>query len=86
MPGATAEECGELAKALDDTAVDMIELNISCPNVKQGGAAFGTRCESAAAVTASVRKAASKPLMVKAFSPNVTSIVDIAKAVEAEGR
>lgn len=84
IAGATSEECGELAKALDDTAVDMIELNISCPNVKQGGAAFGTRCESAAAVTASVRKATSKPLMVK-LSPNVTSIVDIAKAVEAEG-
>ena len=62
----------------------MIELNISCPNVKQGGAAFGTKCDSAAAITRAVRSATTKPLMVK-LSPNVTSIVDIAKAVEAEG-
>ncbi len=84
IAGATAEECGELAKRLDDSAVDMIELNISCPNVKQGGAAFGTNCDSAAAVTAAVRKSTTKPLMVK-LSPNVTSIVDIAKAVESTG-
>ncbi|MGN1133672.1 MAG: dihydroorotate dehydrogenase [Oscillospiraceae bacterium] len=84
IAGATAEECGELAKRLEDSAVDMIELNISCPNVKQGGAAFGTNCDSAAAVTSAVRKSTTKPLMVK-LSPNVTSIVDIAKAVESEG-
>ena len=62
----------------------MIELNISCPNVKQGGAAFGTSCEMAAEVTRQVRKATSKPLIVK-LSPNVTSITDIAKAVEDAG-
>ncbi|MCQ2417958.1 MAG: dihydroorotate dehydrogenase [Oscillospiraceae bacterium] len=84
IAGSTAEECAEVAAKLDQTDVHMIELNISCPNVKQGGAAFGTSCETAAAVTAAVRKATSKPLCVK-LSPNVTSITDIAKAVEAEG-
>ncbi|MBR1764064.1 MAG: dihydroorotate dehydrogenase [Ruminococcus sp.] len=84
IAGASVEECAELAALLDPTPVDMIELNISCPNVKQGGAAFGTDCNVAAAVTSAVRKATKKPLMVK-LSPNVTSIVDIAKAVEAAG-
>lgn len=84
IAGSTAEECAEVAAKLEDTDVHMIELNISCPNVKQGGAAFGVHCESAAAVTAAVRKATSKPLAVK-LSPNVTSITDIAKAVEAAG-
>ena len=74
----------KIAQKLEGTAVDMLELNISCPNVKQGGAAFGTSCQSAADITAKVRKATAKPLMVK-LSPNVTSIADIAKAVEAEG-
>ena len=62
----------------------MIELNISCPNVKQGGAAFGTDCNVAGAVTKAVKDVTEKPLMVK-LSPNVTSIVDIAKSVEANG-
>lgn len=84
VAGSTVEDCIEIAQKLEGTAVDMIELNISCPNVKQGGAAFGTSCQSAADVTAQVRKATTKPLMVK-LSPNVTSITDIAKAVEAEG-
>ncbi|MFT3952538.1 MAG: dihydroorotate dehydrogenase [Oscillospiraceae bacterium] len=84
IAGATVEECAELARRLDETAVDMLELNISCPNVKQGGAAFGISCDSAAAVTAAVRTVTKKPLMVK-LSPNVTSIADIALAVEAAG-
>ena len=84
IAGSTAEECAEVAAKLDQTDVHMIELNISCPNVKQGGAAFGTSCEAAAAVTRAVRQATKKPLCVK-LSPNVTSITDIAKAVEAEG-
>ncbi len=84
VAGSTAEDCVTIAQKLEGTAVDMIELNISCPNVKQGGAAFGTSCESAADITAKVRKATTKPLMVK-LSPNVTSITDIAKAVEASG-
>ena len=84
VAGSTVEDCVEMAQKIENSAVDMIELNISCPNVKQGGAAFGTSCESAAGITAAVRKATTKPLMVK-LSPNVTSITDIAKAVEAEG-
>lgn len=84
IAGATVEECAELASRLNGTAVDMIELNISCPNVKAGGAAFGTDCTVAGAVTKAVRDASDKPLMVK-LSPNVTSIVDIAKSVEANG-
>lgn len=84
IAGSTAEECVEIAKKLDDTDVHMIELNISCPNVKQGGMAFGATCDGAAGVTKLVRQATKKPLVVK-LSPNVTSITDIAKAVEAEG-
>lgn len=84
VAGSTVEDCIEIAKRLEGSAVDMIELNISCPNVKQGGAAFGTSCTSAAAVTKAVRGATTKPLMVK-LSPNVTDITEIARAVEAEG-
>lgn len=64
--------------------IHAIELNISCPNVKQGGMAFGTTCEGAASVVEAVRKAWPRHLMVK-LSPNVTSITDIAKAIEAAG-
>lgn len=84
IAGSTPEECAEVAAKLDNTDVHMIELNISCPNVKQGGAAFGVSCEGAASVTSIVRKATKKPLIVK-LSPNVTDIASIAKAVEAEG-
>lgn len=85
IAGASIEECAELASLINPSTVDMVELNISCPNVKQGGAAFGTDCNVAAAVTAAVKKELpDKPLMVK-LSPNVTSITDIAKAVEAAG-
>lgn len=64
--------------------VDAIEVNISCPNVKKGGMGFGTDAAMAAEVTRAVRQASSKTLIVK-LSPNVTDIVSIAKAVEAEG-
>lgn len=84
IAGSTPEECAEVAAKLDSTDVHMIELNISCPNVKQGGAAFGVTCEGASAVTKIVRNATKKPLIVK-LSPNVTDIASIAKAVEAEG-
>lgn len=84
IAGGTIEECVELVSKLEGTSVDMIELNISCPNVKQGGAAFGTNKDTAAEITRAVKNATSKPLMVK-LSPNVTSIVEIAKAVEASG-
>lgn len=64
--------------------INAIEVNISCPNVKQGGIAFGTTCEGAAEVTKALRKVWPKTLIMK-LSPNVTSIADIAKAVESEG-
>ena len=64
--------------------INAIEVNISCPNVKQGGMAFGTTCEGAAEVTREIRRVYGKTLIVK-LSPNVTDIVSIAKAVEAEG-
>ena len=75
---ATAEKINELDR------VPAIELNISCPNVKEGGMAFGTSCASAAEVVKAVRRVYHKHLMVK-LSPNVTSIQDIALAVESEG-
>lgn len=84
IAGSTIDECVTIAEKLDSTDVHMIELNISCPNVKQGGAAFGTCAETAAEITSQVRKATKKPLVVK-LSPNVTSITDIAKTVESAG-
>lgn len=84
IAGSTIEECVEIVKKVEGTPVDMIELNISCPNVKEGGAAFGTSVSAAEGITKQVRSATTKPLMVK-LSPNVTSITDIAKSVEAAG-
>ena len=84
LAGATIDDYKAAAEKLDATDVDMIELNISCPNVKQGGATWGTTCEGAASVTKAVRAATKKPVMVK-LTPNVTNITEIAKAVEAEG-
>ena len=84
IAGATLDDYVAAVSKLDETDVDMIELNISCPNVKQGGASWGVSCEGAASVTKAVRAATKKPIMVK-LTPNVTNIVDIAKAVEAEG-
>ena len=84
IAGSTIEECVTIAEKLDQTDVHMIELNISCPNVKQGGAAFGVSCEGASQITKEVRKATKKPLIVK-LSPNVTNISELAKAVECEG-
>ena len=75
-------ECARRVAELDK--VPAIELNISCPNVKHGGMAFGVTTEGAASVVKAVRKAYPKTLIVK-LSPNVTSIADIARAVEAEG-
>lgn len=84
VAGSMIDDYVETVRRLEPTKADMIELNISCPNVKQGGAAFGVSCDSAAEITRRVRKATTKPLMVK-LSPNVTDIVSIAKAVEAAG-
>ena len=75
-------ECAVRIDALDK--IPAIELNISCPNVKHGGMAFGVSCEGAASVVKAVRKAYHKTLIVK-LSPNVTNIADIARACEAEG-
>jgi len=84
IAGNTVSEYCEMAQRLSETDIDMIELNISCPNVKKGGAAFGTDCESAAHITREVRKYCKKPLIVK-LSPAVADIAAIAQAVEAEG-
>ena len=75
-------ECAARVDALD--RIPAIELNISCPNVKDGGMAFGVTCAGAASVVKAVRQRYSKTLIVK-LSPNVTNITEIAKAVEAEG-
>lgn len=85
VSGSTVEEYVETALRVNELDnIPGIELNISCPNVKEGGMAFGTSCPSAALVVKEVRKVYSKELMVK-LSPNVTSITEIAKAVEDEG-
>ncbi len=75
-------QCASIINTLDD--IPAIELNISCPNVKQGGMAFGVKPESAAQVVSAVRKAYDKTLIVK-LSPNVTDITEIARAVEGAG-
>lgn len=84
ISGNTPEEYGEMAAKLSDAGVDMIEVNISCPNVKAGGLAFGTTCAGAEEVTRAVRKNSRVPVMVK-LSPNVTDICEIARAAEAAG-
>ncbi len=84
VAGATIEDYVQAVEALDASDIDMIELNISCPNVKAGGATWGVSCEGASSVTKAVRAATKKPLIVK-LTPNVTDITAIAKAVEAEG-
>lgn len=85
VSGSTLEDyvaCTEALVGLDK--IPAIELNVSCPNVKEGGMAFGTSCASAAQVVRAVRKVYDKTLIVK-LSPNVTDIAEIALAVEAEG-
>jgi len=83
--GKTVEEYAALASRIDELEdIAGLEVNISCPNVKAGGVAFGVNCKAAAEVVESVRKKTSKPLMVK-LSPNVTDIVEIAKSVEGAG-
>ena len=83
--GRRTEEYAELAARLEGIdGVSGIEVNISCPNVKSGGMAFGAYPGSAAEVVRAIRKQTTKPLMIK-LSPNVTDITEIAKSVEAEG-
>lgn len=82
--GHSPEEYGEVAKKLDVDGVDAVEINISCPNVKEGGIVFGTCPEAAAEVVRSVKANTSKMVITK-LSPNVTDIVSMAKAVEEAG-
>lgn len=85
LSGSTVEDYVECALKLAELEkIPAIELNISCPNVKEGGMAFGTTTVGASAVVKAVRAAWKKPLIVK-LSPNVTDITEIARAVEAEG-
>ena len=85
MSGNTPEEYAALAERLsEEPGITALEVNISCPNVKQGGMAFGASCDMAAAVTKDVRKRTKLPIIVK-LSPNVTDIASIAQAIEAEG-
>lgn len=85
VSGSMIEDYVETAEMIAELEhIPAIELNISCPNVKEGGMAFGVTCAGAASVVRSVRAVYPKPLIVK-LSPNVTDITEIARAVEAEG-
>ena len=84
ISGNTPEEYGVMCAKLSAAGVDMIEVNISCPNVKAGGLAYGTRPELAAEVTEVAKNRSSIPVMVK-LSPNVTDITEIARAVAGAG-
>ena len=84
ISGSTVEEYGILAEMLDVPEVAAIELNVSCPNVKEGGIVFGTDPKAAAAVVREAREHTNKPVILK-LSPNVTDIVTMAKAVEDAG-
>lgn len=82
--GKSLEEYVSAVEILSEQPVDMLEINISCPNVKEGGIAFGQDPKAAAEVTKAVKAVSSKPVIMK-LSPNVTSISEMAKAVEAAG-
>lgn len=85
VSGAKIDDYVEVCRRLKEhTGIRAVEINISCPNVKQGGMAFGTTCTGAASVTKAVREAFDGTVIVK-LSPNVTDITEIARAVEAEG-
>ena len=84
ISGSTVEEYGILAEMLDVPGVAAIELNVSCPNVKEGGIVFGTDPKAAAAVVKEAKAHTKKPVILK-LSPNVTDIVTMAKAVEDAG-
>lgn len=82
--GHSAEEYCEVVERLADQPVDMLEINISCPNVKEGGIAFGQDPKSVEAITKEVKKHAAQPIIMK-LSPNVTDITEMARAAEAGG-
>ena len=82
--GKSTEDYCEVVERLADEGVDMLEINISCPNVKEGGIAFGQDPKAAEEITKAVKKYAKQPVIMK-LSPNVTDIAEMAKAVEAGG-
>ena len=82
--GKTKEDYVDVVERLAETDVDMLEINISCPNVKEGGIAFGQDPKCAEDITKAVKKAAKQPVIMK-LSPNVTDITEMARAVEAGG-
>ncbi|MBR5133990.1 MAG: dihydroorotate dehydrogenase [Clostridia bacterium] len=84
IAGHSLDEYREVARRVSDANVDLVELNISCPNVKEGGMSFGMSCESVELVVSEVRKVCNRPLIVK-LTPNVTDIGAIAQAAEAAG-
>lgn len=84
VAGSVKDDYVEVVKRLNELDIDLVELNISCPNVKSGGLAFGSDAKIAAELTSAVKAVSKHPLYVK-LSPNVTDIVTIAKAVEAAG-
>lgn len=82
--GKSTEDYCEVVERLGNEDVDMLEINISCPNVKEGGIAFGQNAKAAEEITKAVKKYAKQPVIMK-LSPNVTDITEMAKAVEAGG-
>ena len=82
--GKTTEDYCDAVERLSDADVDMLEINVSCPNVKEGGIAFGQKPEALEAITKAVKKYAKKPVIMK-LSPNVTDITEMARAAEAGG-
>ena len=82
--GHTEEEYLAVAERLADTGADLLEINISCPNVKEGGISFGTDPKGVERITSAIRKKAKQPVIMK-LSPNVTSIAEIARAAESGG-
>lgn len=82
--GKTVEDYIETVERLNDTNVDMYEINVSCPNVKEGAIAFGQKADCLFDVTKRIKEAAKKPIIMK-LSPNVTDITEMAKAAEAAG-
>lgn len=84
IAGSQVEDYVETVRRLQGTGVDMIELNISCPNVKEGGASFGTSAKSVENITKQVKAVSEQPLMIK-LTPNVTDITETAAAAEAGG-
>lgn len=82
--GKTVEDYLEVVEKLNDSAADMLEINVSCPNVKEGAIAFGQKADCLFDITSKIKNVAKKPIIMK-LSPNVTDITEMAKAAEAAG-